>query len=211
MGAGLLVFKDPALVSSIEHHADYIIRKGSRDLGAYTLEGSRPGIAMLLHSGLKIIGRSGYEILIEQGIEKAHAFAAMINAETDFEVVSEPELNILTYRYVPTFVKQKLADATPEQVDEIHEVLNRLTKRIQKNQRARGKSFVSRTTLTPDAWGRRRTVVFRVVLANPLTSHDILQDVLTEQKHIASTSACSECMEELHALCDTRPVHAHAV
>ena len=211
MGAGMVIFKSPSLVSSIEHHADYIIRKGSRDLGAYTLEGSRPGIAMLLHSGLKIIGRSGYEILIEQGIEKARDFARMIEAEADFELVTEPELNILTYRYVPTFVKEKLANATPAEIDQIHEVLNRLTKRIQKNQRARGKSFVSRTTLTPVAWDRRRTIVFRVVLANPLTSHEILQDVLAEQRHIASTNTCDQCMNELHALCDDRPMHAHAV
>ncbi len=211
MGAGMVIFKRPSLVSSIEHHADYIIRKGSRDLGAYTLEGSRPGIAMLLHSGLKIIGRAGYEILIEQGIEKAKAFADMIRQEPEFELVTEPELNILTYRYMPAFVRAKLSTATPVEVDQIHEVLNRLTKRIQKNQRARGKSFVSRTTLTPEAWDRRRTVVFRVVLANPLTSHDILRDVLAEQKHIASTNACEQCMQELHALCDDRPLRAHAV
>jgi glutamate decarboxylase len=209
MGAGMVIFKDPALVSSIEHHADYIIRKGSKDLGAYTLEGSRPGIAMLLHSGLKIIGRSGYEILIEQGIEKARDFANMINAEADFEVISEPELNILTYRFLPVFVKQKLANASAEEIDQIHEVLNRLTKRIQKSQRARGKSFVSRTTLTPPAYDRRRTVVFRVVLANPLTNHDILREVLAEQQHIAAGNACTECMAELHALCDDQPMRAH--
>ncbi|AUM12845.1 pyridoxal-dependent aspartate 1-decarboxylase PanP [Ketobacter alkanivorans] len=212
MGAGMVIFKDPALVSSIEHHADYIIRKGSRDLGAYTLEGSRPGIAMLLHSGLKIIGRSGYEILIEQGIEKARTFADMIKAEQDFELITEPELNILTYRFVPQFVKDKLANASVEEIDQIHEVLNRLTKRIQKNQRARGKSFVSRTTLTPQEYDRRRTVVFRVVLANPLTSYDILQDVLAEQKEITASKACKECMAELHQLCESpQAVRAQAM
>ncbi len=39
MGAGLVVFKDPpSLASAVEHHAQYIIRKGSRDLGSTTLE-----------------------------------------------------------------------------------------------------------------------------------------------------------------------------
>src|SRR5690606_29808142 len=63
MGAGMVVFKDPASVEKIEHHAEYIIRKGSKDLGSHTLEGSRGGMAMLVHSGLKIIGRKGYEVL----------------------------------------------------------------------------------------------------------------------------------------------------
>lgn len=202
MGAGLVLFKDPTLVSAIEHHAEYIIRKGSKDLGSYTLEGSRPGMAMLVQSGLKIIGRSGYEMLIEQGIEKARTFADMISADKHFEVVSEPELNILTYRYLPPFVREKLQHCSEREYDEIHEVLNRLTKRIQKTQRARGKSFVSRTSLTPDQFGRRKTVVFRVVLANPLTNVDILQSVLKEQKHIARLSACKELLQELHRLCD---------
>ena len=42
MGAGLVLFKDPAMVKAIEHHAEYIIRQGSKDLGSHTMEGSRP-------------------------------------------------------------------------------------------------------------------------------------------------------------------------
>ncbi len=209
MGAGMVIYRDPALVSSIEHHADYIIRKGSKDLGSSTLEGSRPGMAMLLHSGLRIIGRSGYEILIDQGIEKAQAFAEMINNDAEFELISEPDLNILTYRYLPPFVRARLATAEPELVLQIQEILNRLTKRIQKTQRARGKSFVSRTTLTPEAYGRSRTVVLRVVLANPLTSHDILQSVLEEQRQIAVGASCKAFLDELQSLCNGSTLKAH--
>ena len=201
MGAGMVLFKDPTLVSAIEHHAEYIIRKGSKDIGSYTLEGSRPGMAMLLQSGLKIIGRSGYEMLIEQGIEKARAFAEMIDEDDEFELIAAPELNILCYRYMPTFVREKLKDCNEEEFEQIHELLNRLTKRIQKTQRARGKSFVSRTRLTPEKYGRHKTVVFRAVLANPLTNHEILHEVLKEQKYIARTNACRNFMEELKAIC----------
>lgn len=202
MGAGMVVFRDPTLVSAIEHHADYIIRKGSKDLGSYTLEGSRPGMAMLLQSGLKIISRSGYEILIDQGIEKARLFADMIKADPVFELITEPELNILTYRYLPEFVRAKLVTASAAELDQIQEVMNRLTKKIQKTQRAHGKSFVSRTTLMPEEYDRRRTVVFRVVLANPLTNQQILADVLEEQKQIAASADCAELMAELRALCE---------
>lgn len=206
MGAGMVLFKSPTLVSAIEHHADYIIRKGSKDLGSYTLEGSRPGMAMLLHSGLKIISRSGYEILIDQGIEKARLFADMIKADKSFELITEPELNILTYRYLPEFVRTRLMTATATEIDQIQDVLNRLTKKIQKTERARGKSFVSRTTLTPEEYDRRRTVVFRVVLANPLTNHQILTDVLEEQKQIALGADCADLMAELRALCEPVPL-----
>ncbi|CBL43785.1 Putative glutamate decarboxylase [gamma proteobacterium HdN1] len=201
MGAGMVFFKNPTALSNIQHHAEYIIRQGSKDLGSHTLEGSRPGMAMLVHSGLRIIGRSGYEILINEGIEKARAFADMVRAEPDFEMITEPELNILTYRYVPEFVKKKLATANAREIDHIHDLLNRLTKLIQKTQRARGKSFVSRTRLTPEKYGHRLTVVFRVVLANPLTNHQILRGVLEEQRTIASLEDCQQLLRQLSEAC----------
>jgi glutamate decarboxylase len=185
MGAGLVVFRDPALASAVEHHAQYIIRKGSRDLGSTTLEGSRPGMSMLIQSGLKILAREGYEILIDQGIDKARTFAEMIDNEPDFELITHPELNILTYRYCPKNVQDALASATADQSEKINTCLNRITKFIQKTQRERGKAFVSRTRLEPARHGHFPCIVFRVVLANPLTTREILADILTEQRELA--------------------------
>ncbi|SDB43999.1 glutamate decarboxylase [Pseudidiomarina indica] len=186
MGAGMVLFKDPSMVRAIEHHAEYIIRHGSKDLGAHTLEGSRPGMAMLIYSALHVMGRRGFELLIDQSIARAQMFASLIAEQDDFEVITEPELCILTYRFVPTRVKQLIQDATPEQVRRITPHLNALTRFIQKRQRETGRSFVSRTKLTPSQYYREPTVVFRVVLANPLTTKEMLVEVLQEQREIAA-------------------------
>lgn len=186
MGAGMVLFKDPEAMKSIEHHAQYILRKGSKDLGSHTLEGSRSGMAMLVYAAMHIISRPGYELLIDQSIEKAKYFAELIKAQPDFELVSEPELCLLTYRYLPPHIKQALASANKQQRAELNELLNEWTKFIQKRQRETGKSFVSRTRLNPSQWDRLNTIVFRVVLANPLTGQDILNSVLEEQRHIAA-------------------------
>lgn len=191
MGAGMVIFKNPASMSAIEHHAEYILRKGSKDLGSHTLEGSRSGMAMLLYASFNIISRPGYELLIDQSIKKAKYFAELINSQTDFELISEPELCILTYRFIPETVQRALQYATKDQTETLHELLNDLTKFIQKRQRESGKSFVSRTRLTPLKWNNRATTVFRVVLANPLTSYDILQSVLEEQREISEQSSIS--------------------
>ncbi len=202
MGAGLVVFKDPKAANAIEHHAQYIIREGSRDLGSKTLEGSRPGMAMLIHSGLKILGRGGYEILIDLGIHKAKAFAQMIENDPDFELTSVPELNILTYRYLPQWAQLALANASEAQTAAINQQVSLLTKKIQKTQRARGKSFVSRTRLTPARYYQQACIVFRVVLANPLTDEAILQGILVEQKAIAATEPDVQVLlAELRQLC----------
>ncbi|MFB1055634.1 pyridoxal-dependent aspartate 1-decarboxylase PanP [Vibrio diabolicus] len=185
MGAGMVLFKDPDAMKSIEHHAQYILRKGSKDLGSHTLEGSRSGMAMLVYAAMHIISRPGYELLIDQSIEKARYFADLIKQQDDFELVSEPELCLLTYRYLPPFIREPLAKAEGSQKEQLNELINELTQFIQKRQRETGKSFVSRTRLNPDQWQRMNTIVFRVVLANPLTTKEILSSVLDEQREIA--------------------------
>lgn len=190
MGAGMVLFKNPEFAHAIAHHAEYILRRGSKDLGSQTLEGSRPGMAMLVHACLQIIGRDGYEILINNSLEKARYFAEQIDAHPDFELVTAPELCLLTYRYVPASVQAAMQVAI-EQGDKVklarfNELLDGLTQFIQKHQREQGKSFVSRTRIQPARYFRQPTVVFRVVLANPLTSHEILNQVLIEQAEIAA-------------------------
>jgi len=197
MGAGMVLFKDPATLSSIEHHAAYIIRRGSRDLGSRTLEGSRPGMAMLVHAGLSIIGRKGYELLIDQGIERARRFARRIDAHPDFELVSEPELNILTYRYIPAWVQQTLAQAEPEQAARINELLDKIIETMQKRQREAGRTFVTRTRLAPGRYNGTTITVFRVVMANPLTTEEILTAVLGEQCEIAAQPDVQALLEQI--------------
>ncbi len=188
MGAGVVLFKDPSSVADIEHHAEYILRKGSKDLGSHTLEGSRPGMAMLLYASLHIISRPGYELLINQAIEKAQYFADIINKHEDFELITKPELCLLTYRYVPKAVHALLKRADEEQQSLLNELLGKLTEFIQKRQREDGRSFVSRTRIQVARYGGEKIIVFRVVLANPLTSKENLQDILTEQCLLAQES-----------------------
>ena len=197
MGAGLCVFRRPETLSSVEHHAEYIIRRGSKDIGSHSVEGSRPGMAILVNAGLNIIGRRGYELLIDEGIEKAREFARLIRQTPDFELISEPELNILTYRYLPGRARELLATGRTEVVNRTNEILNGLTRAMQKIQRNRGISFVSRTQLNPLAYERARITVFRVVLANPLTTMAILERMLEEQREIALAPSAREFIDQL--------------
>jgi glutamate decarboxylase len=201
MGAGMVVFKDPTALSAIEHHAAYILRHGSKDLGSHTLEGSRPGKAMLVHAGLSIIGRKGYELLIDLGIERARTFAGMIRQQPDFELTSEPELNILTYRYCPPAVQQKLTVAPAEQSVRINAVLDQINQLLQKHQREAGKTFVSRTRLRVAAYGPQEITVLRVVLANPLTTEEILSAVLAEQCEIVQQPEIRALLQQAEVLC----------
>ncbi len=208
MGAGMVVFKDPTAMSAIEHHAAYILRHGSKDLGSHTLEGSRPGKALLVHAGLSIIGHKGYELLIDLGIERAKSFAETIRQHPDFVLTSVPQLNILTYRYCPEKVQRCLLQATDEQRGKINQLLDQINQMLQKDQREAGKTFVSRTSLQVPPCNQKRTVL-RVVLANPLTTDEILASVLDEQCTIMLQQDIQDLQQQVEALCaevDDSPV-----
>ena len=199
MGAGLVVFKDPQALSAIEHHANYILRHGSKDLGSHTLEGSRPGKALMVHAGLSIIGRKGYELLIDLGIDRAKSFSEMIALHPEFELTTEPELNILTYRYCPLAVQKTLPELSLQQRKKINARLDQVNQLLQKDQREAGKTFVSRTRLKISRYEEQITVL-RVVLANPLTSNEILTSVLEEQCRIVLQQDIQEILVQVEKL-----------
>lgn len=203
MGAGMVVFRDPTALSAIEHHANYILRHGSKDLGSHTLEGSRPGKALLVHAGFFIIGRKGYGLLIDRGIERARTFADLIERHPDFELTSEPELNILTYRYCPQAIQQALAGAPAELRAVINGLLDQVCQLLQKYQREAGKTFVSRTRLRVACHDGEITVL-RVVLANPLTTDEILAGILAEQCEIVRQPEIVALLQQTAVLCAGR-------
>jgi len=185
MGAGMALFKDPKHSNAVRHHAQYVLREGSKDLGATTLEGSRNGMAMMVYSSLHILGRRGYELLINKSIELAHEFAEMINVHPEFELITQPTLSLLTYRLRPNILSV-LASMPASDITNINKKLDTLTVSVQKQQREAGKSFVSRTRIEIEKYNGEAITVFRVVLANPLTTREHLSDILEEQLQIAN-------------------------
>ncbi|MFT5713089.1 MAG: glutamate decarboxylase [Glaciecola sp.] len=185
MGAGMALFKDPKHSNAVRHHAQYVLREGSKDLGATTLEGSRNGMALMVYSSLHILGRRGYELLINKSIELAHEFAEMINVHPEFELTTQPTLSLLTYRLRPSRLAE-LASMPTADITNINKKLDSLTVSVQKQQREAGKSFVSRTRIEIEKYNGEAITVFRVVLANPLTTREHLSDILEEQVQIAN-------------------------
>ncbi len=199
MGAGMALFKDPENANAVRHHAQYILRAGSKDLGATTLEGSRNGMAMMVYSALHIFGRRGYELLIDRSIQKAKAFADMIDKPPDFELTTSPTLSLLTYRVCPQALQHTLKQVDDSTRDEINEKIDTLVVSVQKQQREAGKSFVSRTRLEAPDYPAKCITVFRVVLSNPLTSHNDLAAILAEQHLLATSTPLWQSLSQLAA------------
>jgi glutamate decarboxylase len=175
MSNGMILFRDPQAMDAVEYHAAYINRPGSVDLGIRSLVGSRRASSIVLGGALDIMGAGGYALLIDHGIDTARVLADKIRSRPLFELVTAPELNILTYRIVPEEWKGK-------DTDQRIGLLNAINVKLQRLQREAGNSFVSRTTLKRS--GRPDCVVLRVVIMNPRTTEDILDAILDEQAAI---------------------------
>ncbi|MBH8571751.1 putative pyridoxal-dependent aspartate 1-decarboxylase [Nostocaceae cyanobacterium CENA369] len=185
MGIGMVFFRDPYLASSIEKQASYTMRKGSFDLGKRALEGSRPAMALLLHAGLKLIGLKGYEFLINEGIRKTQYMAACISEMPEFELLAEPDTNLLIYRYIPEQFRSHAAKRQLTKID--NQVINKFNEYLQKTQRQIGNTFISRTVKKNVNYGNEIPVVaMRAVIANPLTTEEDINAVLKDQIQIAA-------------------------
>jgi glutamate decarboxylase len=188
MSCGMVYFKDPEIMDAIKYHTNYVNRPGSVDLGIKSPSGSREANSVILDSALKIMGSQGYALLIEHGIETAREFAAEINKRPDFQLVTPPELNILTYRVFPADLQKQILRSNVEKQIRINEKLNEINRRVQRLQREAGNSFVSRTTLKMKNRLEQDKVVLRVVIMNPMTTIEILRNILDEQEKIYKTA-----------------------
>jgi putative pyridoxal-dependent aspartate 1-decarboxylase len=203
MGIGMVLFRDPKMAVHIEKQAHYIVRPGSFDLGRRSLEGSRPGMVLLLHAALNLIGRRGYEALIDEGIRKAQYLVRTLTTRPEFEVLVQPQMNIVLYRYLPQQYRSDGALHNLSEHDQL--VINELNESLQRRQRRAGLTFVSRTTLDCTCHGHTIPLVaLRAVLANPLTTEEDIKAVLDEQIRLA------ECLEmEKQSMAERLP-HQHA-
>lgn len=183
MSCGMVYFKDPYIMDNVTYHANYVNRRGSVDLGIKSLAGSREANSLVLDSALKIMGKNGYALLIDHGLTTARSFAREIEKRELFEMITLPQLNILTYRICPPHLRKVIRQGREEERSRAVSELNEINRTVQRIQREAGKSFVSRTTLMRKH-DEKGIVVLRCVIMNPMTDMTILNDILDEQEEI---------------------------
>jgi len=181
MSCGMVYFKDPLAMDAVAYHSAYVNRPGSVDLGIRSIAGSRAATSLVLGNALEIMGKKGYALLIDHGIELAKEFENEINKRPLFTMVSNPQLNILTYRILPEPVQEQFQNASFEEKQILNQTINRINIRMQRLQRQAGNSFVSRTTLEKEGL---KQVVLRSVLMNPMTNIKTIREILDEQEQI---------------------------
>jgi L-2,4-diaminobutyrate decarboxylase len=156
---GALLLRDQGMLSPLQFHSEYAMREDDNEVHAGTchLDGSRRFEALKLWMTIKHFGIKGYIDVIDHSLELAKRFARMINDVDDLVLLTEPDTNIVCFR----FVGSDLSDPT----------LDALNTAVQKVLFLSGGPLVSITRI-----GGR--VALRAVLINPLLETYHLAEIL---------------------------------
>jgi len=191
---GVAVFRDRKELNNIRHAANYIIRPDSVDLGRFNIEGSRSFAVLKPWTTLQVLGRGGFKLLFDHAFELTKRLRFLVDSHPDFESMSNPEIFIFTYRFVPRVVQEKINKLMYDinygkgedkikisELAEINLFLNELNIELHKAIREEDESFVSRTRYNSLMYFLQNVVVLRTITINPLTTIDILQEIIEQQ------------------------------
>ena len=199
MSMGIIVFGSERDLHAIKHTSQYVIRRNSVDMGRFTIEGSRPFSSLKAWASLKIIGREGYRLLFRSAQENTTDFQQSLEGAGHFEILNDPELFILIYRFIPARVRELLhgwenerkgagssdkARKADRRIRKVNQLVNALNIKLHKVLRQDDTTFVSRTMLESTRYRPQNIVVLRAVLINPLTDKAVLEEIVRTQTRL---------------------------
>jgi len=184
MGFGMVLYRDENIAQNITKTAQYIIRADSSDLGRFTMEGSRPAIAHYLRANLFILGKDGMAATMDHKMDVAQGLATWLKAQPDFDLLFDPQADILLCRYVPQHAAFKALSQ-----EEQDQFVDDLTQRVQTMQSKLGRTFVSRTAVFDPRNKARleretRTHFFRIVVNAQIVEDDAIR-ILKDTRFVA--------------------------
>ena len=177
----MALFRSAEFACFSENNTNYQARKGSPDLGKFTLEGTRPFSAWFLHAAIQMHGQAGYSEVLDGNVKLANTFHDLLQTHSSVEIYSKPDLNIMLYRFIPSHLRDLIQQGIHKEkaLDEI----NLLNEQLQQQQFSEGRFFVSFTKVFDSKFGRDM-VWLRAVFMNPFTTQEDMQDLLQDQQRI---------------------------
>ncbi|KUN86801.1 pyridoxal phosphate-dependent decarboxylase family protein [Streptomyces griseoruber] len=103
VAAGLLAVRDPADLTALNQHADYLnadddTEAGLPDLLGRSLRTTRRPDVLKIAVTLRTLGRRGLGALVDQVCDHAHAFAALVRDHPGLELHAPPTISTVLFR-----------------------------------------------------------------------------------------------------------------
>jgi L-2,4-diaminobutyrate decarboxylase len=129
-----------------------------------TLECTKSALGVVAYTAVKYYGKSYYGEYIESRYKLATDFAILIRKTIDFEIITQPQANIVCFRYIPS------------NLDDKH--LNRLNGAVRDYIIKEGSFFIVQAEIEGKLW-------LRITILNPLTSINDLEELLEKIRSTA--------------------------
>jgi L-2,4-diaminobutyrate decarboxylase len=158
--------RDKRYIDYISYHADYLNSREQEEEGIpnmvkKSLQTTRRFDALKLWMTLRTMGRRRLGSYIDAVIDLAQQTAALLRRDRDFELLHQPEISALVFRYVP-------AGAGPEITEGQLSDLNAYIRKALFNG---GEALVASTKVNQE-------VYLKFTLLNPLTTITDIQDII---------------------------------
>ena len=170
--SGYAFVRDHGLMArAFRYSADYLPDENSDrpTMGAIGPESSRRARSFAVWATLRAYGREGQRRLVEHCLDIAQHFAAQVREAGDFDLMNDPQLNIVSFRYNPGGMSE-------EALDTLNETLGQAV--LADGRFLVGTSRMGRRTIFRPAFSNWRT---RKADVEEMLA--VIREVATEQRH----------------------------
>ncbi len=159
VSSSAVVFRDGDALSHVTYHADYLNPRSSAQPNQVdkSMQTTRRFDALKLWMTLRTMGPDTIGEYVDAVIDLARVGHALMVRDPDLEVVTEPTLSTLVFRFRPDGVSEQLAD-------EINPAIRRAVA-------GTGSAVIAATTIGGRSW-------LKLTMLNPATTGDDLEAVL---------------------------------
>jgi L-2,4-diaminobutyrate decarboxylase len=145
--------------------ASYLFQKSQKNVwynsAIRTIECTKSALGIIAYTALKYYGKSYYPQYIDSRYDLTADFALMIKSDRQLQLATEPESNIICFRFAP------------EGYNDL--VLNKINSEIRSKIIKEGSFYIVQTELEGKIW-------IRLTIINPVTSENDLKNLLDRVK-----------------------------
>jgi L-2,4-diaminobutyrate decarboxylase len=164
----LVMFKNgDSSYDTFAQKASYLFQKSQNNVwynsAIRTIECTKSALGIIAYTALKYYGRNYLREYIDSRYDLAASFAKMVKADRNFDLLVEPESNIVCFRFAPPGLNDS--------------ALNDINSAIRNSIIREGSFYI----VQAESGGR---LYIRITIINPLTNIDTLSDLLDKIKEI---------------------------
>lgn len=120
--SGYAFVRDHGLMArAFRYSADYLADENDArpTFGAIGPESSRRARSFAVWATLKAYGREGHRAIVEHCLDIAQTFAGLVEQNSELELMNDPQLNIVSFRYNPGGMSESELDLLNQRLGEV--------------------------------------------------------------------------------------------